>query len=91
MDFSFVCSGPDDQVFVYFTDHGAAGRFSNRFFQFSYFHTFPLGLVAFPNGVVRLIDFVLKIIDLYLYSVALCQRFKYNNYEDVRWKTVQTS
>ncbi len=69
MVFSSVCSGPDDNVFVYFTDHGAAGRISNllSLSQFSYFHSFLLGLVAFPNDVVRLFDLILKKKLIYIY------------------------
>ena len=48
-----MISGPDDNVFVYFTDHGAAGK---SFYSEMNAHnrSSSLGLVAFPNGVVCL-------------------------------------
>ena len=48
-----MISGPDDNVFVYFTDHGAAGKFFYSEIN-AHNRSFSLGLVAFPNGVVCL-------------------------------------
>jgi hypothetical protein len=56
-------SGPEDNVFVYFTDHGATGEFCSHncsSFHISILPYFFTGLVAFPNGVVSVICLVFE-------------------------------
>lgn len=57
-----LSSGPDDNVFVYFTDHGATGKIRRLFVLYTTHSSsfFLTGLVAFPTAIVSLIQSVLE-------------------------------